>query len=727
MAYQLDAACLCNTGRVRKNNEDNFFFDGKRMEAENNGLLHPLVMTKNVNQGVCVAVFDGMGGENFGEFASFAAADRMQSIMAKLQSSLPPDRDSLNTMCLAINDAVVARQKELCTERMGSTLVGFYFSRSSVYTYNLGDSRAYRLRGGELVQLSEDHVERREGKSTRKAPLTQHLGINPEEYLIEPYLVKDQLQAGDQYLLCSDGLTDMLDDGQIAAIMTEAPNAEIGAQMLVEAALEHGGRDNVTVILCRVLEIWEKDAPTMMGTMPLPKAAAVPSRLQKRKRIAIGALIGTVALVLVLLVCFFAIHSWRPATCTEPEICRICGKTHGEALGHSWLPATCETPETCSVCGETRGVALGHKWLPATCETPETCSICGLTRGIALGHDWEPATFTHAGECKRCGESQEPIAYEGVPYTALRVKEGAEVAAADTAIDYRMTSEVGTELELPENSEFFEFPMLMDATGFDILPVPEQGHGSLGKLDHDETVLVVARRLLETEEEETGETELYYFYVTYNGRAGWYKNEAFKATGDQIGCEDGHHWEKATCVAPQVCSACGATKGELGKHVWKDATCTEPKTCSTCGKTEGDALGHKWIDATCTDPEKCERCGTGRLGGKPATGHKWKEATCTEPEICEICGKEKPGGKALGHDWGDWEKTSEPTCTAPGIEKRVCKNDASHTEQHEYEKALGHDWRPGLFGSWYCARPGCGAPAPGPDKPPASFVIIAEK
>ena len=296
MAYKLDAACLCNTGRVRKNNEDNFYFDGKRMEAENNGLPNPLVMTKNINQGVCVAVFDGMGGENFGEFASFAAADCMQSMMVKLQSSLPPDSKSLNKICLAINDAVVARQRELCTERMGSTLVGFYFSRSSVYTYNLGDSRAYRLRGGQFVQLSEDHVERREGKSTRKAPLTQHLGIDPEEYLIEPYIVKDQLQAGDQYLLCSDGLTDMLDDGEIAAIMTQAPSADIGARMLVNAALEHGGRDNVTVILCRIQETRDEEVPAAMNAMPFAKQGAAPAAaqngLQKRKRIVIGALIS---------------------------------------------------------------------------------------------------------------------------------------------------------------------------------------------------------------------------------------------------------------------------------------------------------------------------------------------------------------------------------------------------------------------------------------------------
>jgi serine/threonine protein kinase len=469
-----------------------------------------------------------------------------------------------------------------------------------------------------------------------------------------------------------------------------------------------------------------EDTENTLGIYPPPKKKTEDAPEAGRKKAGkLRILIGTAALVLVLLVCFFTIHSWRPATCTEPETCSICGKTRGEALGHSWQPATCETPETCSVCGETYGSALGHKWQPASCTEPKTCLVCGATEGAALGHDWEPATFTHAGVCLRCGETQDPIAYEGVPYTEMSVKAGAEAAAADPAIDYRMTSEVGTELELPENSEFFEFPMLMDATGFDILPVPEQGHGSLGKLDHDETVLVVARRLIPSG---TGEAELYYFFVTYNGRAGWHKNEAFAVTGDAIGCEDGHHWEKATCAAPQVCSTCGATQGDLGEHAWKDATCTEPRTCKACGKTEGDALGHKWIDATCEDPEKCERCGTERLGGKPATGHKWKDATCTEPEICENCGKEKPGGKALGHDYVKGE-TVPPTCTEDGYTPYTCTR-CGDIDKRDIVAKLGHDWLlyPGYGAAppyWICSR--CGAKDYSPEKPPESLVLIAEK
>ena len=253
MVYVIDAACLCHTGKVRKNNEDNFFFDGRCLEAENNGLKHPVVMTKTLRRELCVAVFDGMGGENFGEFASFAAADCMQNMTRRLKDYFIPEKKLLTDMCLKINEAVVAKQREFCTERMGSTLVALAFSHRYVYVCNLGDSRAYRLRDGEFLQLSEDHVEKREGQLIKKAPLTQHLGINPEDFLIEPYIAKGEIQRGDQYLLCSDGLTDMLTNLEIDDILCHTASAEDCVQQLVDAALEKGGRDNITVINCRVL------------------------------------------------------------------------------------------------------------------------------------------------------------------------------------------------------------------------------------------------------------------------------------------------------------------------------------------------------------------------------------------------------------------------------------------------------------------------------------------
>ncbi len=249
MGFVLEAACLCNTGRIRRNNEDNFYFDGRCLPADNNGLDSPLTMTAELDHTVHLAVFDGMGGENFGELASFGAADRMRVLLAEGEP-VPAERGAVAEMAQELNRAVVKKGKDLLTERMGSTMVSFCFSAQAVLTCNLGDSRAYALRGGEFTQLSEDHVDTRPG--VKKAPLTQHLGIDPENFLLEPTVTERALRDGDRYLLCSDGLTDMLSDSEIAAILSGTATARECAEKLVAAALKRGGRDNITVIVCRV-------------------------------------------------------------------------------------------------------------------------------------------------------------------------------------------------------------------------------------------------------------------------------------------------------------------------------------------------------------------------------------------------------------------------------------------------------------------------------------------
>ena len=111
------------------------------------------------------------------------------------------------------------------------------------------------------------------------------------------------------------------------------------------------------------------------------------------------------AAAIAVIVCFFSIHIWDDATCTEPGKCRICGKLQGDALGHSWKAATCLTAKTCSVCGEISGSPLGHNWQEATCEKPKTCSRCGQTSGNVLVHNWQEATCEKAKTCSRCGQT----------------------------------------------------------------------------------------------------------------------------------------------------------------------------------------------------------------------------------------------------------------------------------------------------------------------------------
>lgn len=252
MKYTIQAACGCNTGKIRKKNEDNFYFDGKCLEKKNNGLKHPVFTEDTLKRGLSFAIFDGMGGEHYGELASYAAARRMQLTERSLADFFVPEKQYLKHLTAQLNEAVVEAQKEMCTQRMGATMVSLYFSGQYVYVCNAGDSRAYRLRDGEFLQLSVDHVDKGPVGESKKAPLTRHLGMDPEEIRMEPYIAKGEIKKGDMYLLCSDGLTDMLTNFEIAHIMLKSEDPAACVQALVDSALAHGGRDNVTVIVCKL-------------------------------------------------------------------------------------------------------------------------------------------------------------------------------------------------------------------------------------------------------------------------------------------------------------------------------------------------------------------------------------------------------------------------------------------------------------------------------------------
>lgn len=258
MGLRIEAACNCNTGRVRTNNEDNFYFAGRMLPVENRGLSAGVSMEAALSGEVVFGVFDGTGGEKYGEEASFAAARAAKEGREGLSEYVLPARDCLNRLMDAMNLAVCRRARELKASRMGSTAVVMLFSGNFAYAANLGDSRAFRLRNGELLQLSVDHTDaallQEQGIVGRKPGLTQHLGIWPEEMVLEPYIAKGEIQPKDRYLLCSDGLTDMLSNMDICALMKEEGSICRLTDRLVAAALEKGGRDNVTVIAAQIQE-----------------------------------------------------------------------------------------------------------------------------------------------------------------------------------------------------------------------------------------------------------------------------------------------------------------------------------------------------------------------------------------------------------------------------------------------------------------------------------------
>lgn len=255
MDYRIEAACGSSIGRVRRNNEDNFLFDGKTLPQDNRGQMPPLNLYGTFEGNVCMAVFDGMGGADHGEVASATAAESMQRLVPQITEPLP---QSLEDACLQANRAVWQKAVALDTHSMGTTLAMLCFEKEQVYAVNVGDSRIFGLRGERFVQISADHTDeaymKEQGIVGRKPRLTQYLGMDPGQIRLEPYLTRGNLQAGDCYLICSDGLTDMLDNETIRQLLTVSGTASVCVEKLIHAALEQGGHDNVTVIVCHILE-----------------------------------------------------------------------------------------------------------------------------------------------------------------------------------------------------------------------------------------------------------------------------------------------------------------------------------------------------------------------------------------------------------------------------------------------------------------------------------------
>jgi protein phosphatase len=204
----------------------------------------------------CFAVFDGMGGEQQGEVASRIAAETLENIYVRGSQPLWQGNPAtfLEDACQRMNDAVCAYAQENAIRRMGTTAVLLVIEGQTVYVCNLGDSRAYFLKPSSwfkphrLEQVSRDHSQ--SGVSAGKAPLTQYVGIPRDEFIIEPFIARLPLQDKVRWLLCTDGLTDMVSEQAITKTLAAGDDIGACANSLLEAALGAGGRDNITIIIC---------------------------------------------------------------------------------------------------------------------------------------------------------------------------------------------------------------------------------------------------------------------------------------------------------------------------------------------------------------------------------------------------------------------------------------------------------------------------------------------
>jgi len=264
LSQHLEIATCTDPGMVRSHNEDSIAADPA------NGL---------------VVLADGMGGYNAGEVASGMATTvivtEIRQILANTQPYQVDEKTKEEIAARVVREQVLkanssiyqAAQSQPQYAGMGTTLVVCLYYDNRVLTAHLGDSRLYMMREGKFKQVTRDHSLLQEQidsgiitpeqakKAQHKNLVTKALGIDPT---VEPEIHEYPTRAGDIFLLCSDGLCDMVEDEDIGmAVQTFANNLKMAAEHLVQMANDNGGRDNVSVILVRVL----REYPAARGVM----------------------------------------------------------------------------------------------------------------------------------------------------------------------------------------------------------------------------------------------------------------------------------------------------------------------------------------------------------------------------------------------------------------------------------------------------------------------------
>ena len=250
----LDIVACSDPGLVRSQNEDSVMADA--------------------GQGL-VILADGMGGYNAGEVASKMATTLLSAgLAAALKTTSAHEEDQrtgqpLAVRCLveqiAVVNAAIYRASESQSQLggMGTTLVAAIFCDNRMIVAHIGDSRLYRLRAGEFVALTRDHSLLQEqidsglisAEDARYAAnrnlVTRAVGVDPE---VEAEIHVHPVQPGDVYLLCSDGLHDMVDEADMQrALEMFGTDLERAARYLIQMANDHGGDDNISVIVVRVV------------------------------------------------------------------------------------------------------------------------------------------------------------------------------------------------------------------------------------------------------------------------------------------------------------------------------------------------------------------------------------------------------------------------------------------------------------------------------------------
>lgn len=312
-----------DVGCVREANEDSFYVELPSEEALRGRSPQGGPPQRGTSQGVADAanryallvVADGMGGQVAGKEASAIAVEVVKALFAAKAKTGKPLKDIKKFLVDAFRQAnkAVFKKGEAQAANMGTTLTMAFIADHNAFVGHVGDSRAYHVRKREIRQVTEDHSLAedmvKKGKATReevktspmRSMLTRSIGTKEEVAVDEPIGI--ELEDGDCLVLCTDGLTNLVEDQEILSVVHNTADLQKACNKLVDMARQRGGHDNITIVAAEFGAL-----ERIKGLGIKAKTVVMNAKKGDKKRMILFAAIGLLAAIFVLLALLLVSH-----------------------------------------------------------------------------------------------------------------------------------------------------------------------------------------------------------------------------------------------------------------------------------------------------------------------------------------------------------------------------------------------------------------------------------
>ena len=245
----IEAACITHAGKSRDANEDNFYFRDSYLPMSHSSLIEPISAQIPSKKMSIFSVFGGMGQENLGSLASYIGAITIEKLYAETDFT----NMSLYNAIRRMNSYVCSSAQSHPDAHMGTTMSTLIFFPDHVWTLNLGNNSIFLLRNTDL-----ENIGLQQAASVAKSFLgtdgqTQFLGMDEMIVPISPSIMDVPLEKNDVFLMCTDGLTDVVSETEIQQILESDMSTKEMVNALLNKALEYGSTDHITLIICKIL------------------------------------------------------------------------------------------------------------------------------------------------------------------------------------------------------------------------------------------------------------------------------------------------------------------------------------------------------------------------------------------------------------------------------------------------------------------------------------------